>query len=183
AGEKLDTSAEDADGLVSAGLRFDLGDALDTDVFLRVRLSDQAESTWPQTVQAAFVDRRAAEVDRWRELTGDWTIETPDPRLANFVRSNLAYLLINMDGSAIQPGTRNYEHSWIRDGSISATSMVLFGMQEPVRDYVNWFSGLVHDSGFVPFIVQARDGEMPEWTADWAEHDSFGQFAYLVREY
>jgi len=182
-GESLGKHSIDEDGLVSAGLRFDIGEDGTAEVFMRVRMSGAAETALPSEMRATFAQRRTEELARWRELTGDWEIETPDPRLSNFVRSNLAYLLINMDGPAIQPGTRNYEHSWIRDGSISATSMILFGMREPVRDYVQWFSNLVHDDGFVPFIVRARDGEMPDWTADWAEYDSFGQFAYLVREY
>jgi hypothetical protein len=183
AGEQLPLQSADAHGLVSAGLLFELGSKSAADFHLRIRMTDDAADTWADDVALAFDERHDAELKRWRELTGDWSIETTDPRLANLVRSNLAYLLINMDGPAIQPGTRNYEHSWIRDGSISATAMALFGVEQPVRAYVRWFSSLVREDGFVPFILRARDGQMPEWTADWAEYDSFGQFAYLVREY
>jgi hypothetical protein len=182
-GEDIALSAQESNGLVSAGLMFEMNEAGMGEVVMRLRLSEEATEEFPPNISQVFAERRASEIKRWRDLTGDWEINVPDARLSNFVRSNLAYLLINMQGPAIQPGTRNYEHSWIRDGSISATSMVLFGMEEPVRDYVRWFGSLVREDGFVPFIVQAHDGVMPEWTADWAEHDSFGQFAYLVREY
>ncbi len=184
-GETLARRAEDEDGLVSAGWRHDLQLGPGEEFRLLVRYS--LDGSVPVPVEtppwAAFDQIRREALQRWSQATGDWELDAPDPRLEPFVRSNLAYLLVNMDGPAIQPGTRNYQHSWIRDGSISATAMLFFGLEEPVRDYVRWMTTLVEEDGFVRFLVDAQTGEMAGWTADWKEYDSFGQYAYLVREF
>ena len=40
--------------------------------------------------------------------------------LRDALQTTLAYILINRDGPAIQPGSRNYARSWIRDGALTS---------------------------------------------------------------
>lgn len=175
----------DPDGVVSAGWRYDL--VLEPGTEFQVLVQYPLDGSLPPRLAHPpaehFANERAQSEARWMERVGQWELNAPDERFERFVRSNLAYLLINAEGYAIQPGSRNYQHSWIRDGSISATAMLFFGMEDTVRNYVRWFTDLVHDDGFVPFIVNAQTGIPPDWTADWKEYDSFGQFAYMVREF
>ena len=50
-----------------------------------------------------------------------WKIDVPaEPRIAKTLEAQLRYILINMDGPSIQPGSRSYERSWIRDGSLTS---------------------------------------------------------------
>src|SRR5688572_32745584 len=51
------------------------------------------------------------------QQTANWRIDIPaDPRIEATLRAQLQYILINRDGPSIQPGSRSYERSWIRDG-------------------------------------------------------------------
>ena len=72
----------------------------------------------------------------------DSTIELPRSasRFAESIRANLAYILINHDGAGIQPGSRSYERSWIRDGSLTSTALLRLGHPEEVRDFINWYA-------------------------------------------
>ncbi|MCB2156609.1 discoidin domain-containing protein [bacterium] len=167
-------------GVISAGMRFDmqLAPGESKSILLEIPLSGRIDDL----AAFDFDNSRDEVLEQWRSWTGDWAIDVPNKRLAQLVRSNLAYLLLNADGPSIQPGSRNYNHAWIRDGAMSATAMLRFDVREPIRDYAKWFAGLVHDDGFVPFIVDPKTNEMPGWANDWAEYDSFGELAYLARQ-
>jgi hypothetical protein len=98
-------------------------------------------------------------------------------RYINVLKSNLAYILINRDGPAIQPGSRAYERAWIRDGSLTSGALLRMGMTEEVRKYINWYSGFQYDSGKIPCVVDHRGPDPVD------EHDSPGQFIYAIMEY
>ena len=46
-----------------------------------------------------------------------------EPELVRTAKTTLAYTLINRDGPAIQPGSRTYARSWIRDGTLTGTAL------------------------------------------------------------
>ncbi|MEP6509495.1 MAG: coagulation factor 5/8 type domain-containing protein, partial [Gemmatimonadales bacterium] len=93
------------------------------------------------------------------------------------IHSNLAYILINRDGAGIQPGSRSYERSWIRDGSLTSTALLRLGHYREVRDYINWYATYQFDNGKIPCCVDTRGADpVPE-------NDSQGEFIYLVAEY
>ncbi|HEU4520616.1 MAG TPA: discoidin domain-containing protein, partial [Thermoanaerobaculia bacterium] len=60
--------------------------------------------------------------DSWRSRLGRVAIHLPPSAeaISRAIRSNLAYILINADGPSIQPGSRSYDRSWIRDGSLTS---------------------------------------------------------------
>lgn len=95
----------------------------------------------------------------------------------NTVKSNLAYILINRDSAGIQPGSRNYERSWIRDGSLTSTALLQLGIDKEVREYLDWYAGFQYPSGKIPCVVDRRGADPTP------EHDSHGEFLYAIRTY
>lgn len=93
------------------------------------------------------------------------------------VRSNIAYILINRDGPGIQPGSRSYERTWIRDGSLTSSALLAFGHTDEVRDFLDWFGPYQYADGKVPCCVDRR-GPDPV-----AENDSHGEYIYAVMNY
>jgi hypothetical protein len=98
-------------------------------------------------------------------------------RLVNTLRANLAYILINRDHAGIQPGSRSYERSWIRDGAMTSSALLKLGIQQEVRDFLTWYAGYQYDNGKVPCVVDHRG---PDPTP---EHDSHGQLIFGLYQY
>src|SRR5690606_16893375 len=93
------------------------------------------------------------------------------------LKSTLAYILINRDGPSIQPGSRSYERSWIRDGSLTSAAMLRLGHAQEVREFIDWYAPYQYDDGKVPCCVDARGADpVPE-------NDSHGQLIFLIAEY
>jgi len=117
--------------------------------------------------------------DFWKEKTGHITFNLPASadRIINTWKANLAYILVNRDKAGIQPGSRSYERSWIRDGSLTSSALLKSGIVEEVRDFIDWYAGYQFENGKVPCVVDFR-GPDPV-----PEHDSHGQLIYLLREY
>src|SRR5690606_38800258 len=61
-------------------------------------------------------------------------------KILDTYRSNLVYILINRDEAGIQPGSRSYERSWIRDGSLTSSALLKAGIVEEVRDFIQWYA-------------------------------------------
>ncbi len=92
-------------------------------------------------------------------------------------RSQIGYILLNRDGPAIQPGSRSYERTWIRDGSLTCNALLDFGHAEEVRAFLDWFAPMQYDNGKVPCCADSR-GPDPV-----PENDSHGQFIYAMATY
>jgi hypothetical protein len=125
----------------------------------------------------AHVRRRQRDVaDAWRRATSTFELLVPPEaaKVVDTIHSNLAYILINQDGDAIHPGSRSYERAWIRDGSLTATALMRFGLPEHARDFVDWYAAFQFDSGKIPCVVDRR-GPDPV-----PENDSHGQFIMAV---
>jgi hypothetical protein len=91
-------------------------------------------------------------------------------------------MLINQTGPAMQPGPRNYNRSFIRDGSATAVALARMGMTQVARDYLKWYSDrAVHPNGLVSPILN-EDGSVNRGFGSDLEHDSQGQFVWLVAE-
>lgn len=107
-----------------------------------------------------------------------WTIDIPaEPRIAESIRANVDYILINRDGAAIHPGSRSYERSWIRDGSLTSAALLRLGYDDVVRQFIDYYAKYVAANGYVPCCVS------PAGADPVPEHDSHGQFLFLVAEY
>jgi hypothetical protein len=128
----------------------------------------------------AFVAGEEERVRRhWRGLLGRVEVDLPPDaeKLTRTVKTTLAYILINRDGPALQPGARNYARSWIRDGAVTSAALLQMGFTEEVREFLRWFAGYQGADGKVPCCVDRRGADPV------LEHDSAGQFIYAVMEY
>jgi hypothetical protein len=111
-------------------------------------------------------------VDRVRFLVPPFA----EPLVAT-LKSNLAYVLINRDGPWIQPGSRAYERSWIRDGALTSSALLRLGHPAEVRDFLVAFAQKQLADGRIPCCVDARGADpVPE-------HDSHGELLFLAAEY
>jgi len=126
-----------------------------------------------------FAARLDAAARLWREKLGRVVFRLP-PRLdslARTVRSSLGWILVDRDGPAIQPGTRAYARSWVRDGALVSAALLRLGQAEEVRDFLRWFAPHEFESGAVPCCVDRRGADpVPE-------NDSHGELLYLAGEY
>jgi hypothetical protein len=111
----------------------------------------------------------------WREKLDRVKLELP-AEIANTIRTNLAYFLINRDGPALQPGSRSYERAWIRDGALIASALLRLGHADEAKAFARWFARYQYDSGKVPCCVDRRGADpVPE-------NDSHGELIFLAAE-
>lgn len=166
------TRAEDSNGFASAVMAWNLSVAKDKPAVVVVAIALHEDSP----VQSPNLE---ATLDQWREKSNRVSIDLPGSgkRLADTVRSNIAYILINRDRGAIQPGSRSYERSWIRDGSLTSAALLRLGHFEAVREFIEWYAPYQFPNGKVPCCADRRGADpVPE-------HDSHGQLIYLIAEY
>ncbi|HEX5724011.1 MAG TPA: discoidin domain-containing protein [Longimicrobiaceae bacterium] len=129
---------------------------------------------------ARMAERLLEESTRaWEAELDRFTLRLPPSaeRIAHTVKAQLAYILINRDGPSIQPGSRAYDRSWIRDGSLTSAALLKLGHADEVRAFAEWYAPHQRPSGYVPCCVSLRGADpVPE-------HDSHGQLVYLIAEY
>ena len=115
----------------------------------------------------------------WKAKVGHIKFNLPASadRIVNTYRSNLGYILVNRDNVGIQPGSRSYERSWIRDGALTSSALLKSGIVTEVKDFIDWYTAHQYENGKVPCVVDQR-GPDPV-----PENDSHGEMIYLIREY
>jgi hypothetical protein len=98
------------------------------------------------------------------------------------LRAQVAYMLINQTGNAIQPGPRNYNRSFIRDGSATAIILTRMGLPGIAREYLHWYTEhALHENGLYSPILN-NDGSVNRGFGSDLEHDSQGQFVGFVAD-
>jgi hypothetical protein len=153
-------------------------------------LAPGASKSWAITVPfhdaatptpGSMSDLAAAEADarsQWRHALRRVGLSIPANRdLERAFRTVQGHILINSDGPAIQPGSRTYERSWIRDGSLTSSALLATGHAAEVARFIDWYGPCQYPSGKIPCVVDKR-GPDPV-----PEHDSHGQFIYLLWKY
>jgi hypothetical protein len=86
-------------------------------------------------------------------------------------------MLISRSGPALQPGTRAYARSWIRDGAMMSDGLLRLGHAPVVREYIDWFAPHQFADGKVPCCVDHRGADPV------VENDSHGELVYLIAQY
>ncbi len=172
--QKLDKAGE----LISGALAyaFELKPGEGKNVLLAVPLNGKVDAT------VSFDDLVRDQKAKWMELVDHVVFDIPDSNLVNTIKSHLAYVLVNRDGFAIQPGSRQYERSWIRDGAMTSVSLLRFGLTNTVREYIDWYAHFVQPDGAVPPSFRADD-PLDCGPGSGLEYDGQGLFNYLVMEY
>lgn len=194
--------ASDADGLAAAALQYrvDLQPGQQRDIVLAFALGstrlDAQAKTLPDSpaldraallgdsadASVAFDQLADGLAQQWHTRLGKIGLSLPDASLVDMLRAQAAYMLINQSGHAMQPGPRNYNRSFIRDGSATAAILLRMGMNDTARDYLHWYAEhAVHGNGLVSPILN-DDGTVNTGFGSDLEHDSQGQFVWLVAE-
>jgi len=153
------------------------------EVYVAVPLHDAMPAIGPTPdpvlARARMDSLLAATARAWAEAVDRVEIRLPPAgrEVENTLRTVLAHILINRDGAAIQPGSRSYMRSWIRDGSLTSAALLRLGHHEAVRAFIEWYAPYQFPDGKVPCCVDARGADpVPE-------HDSHGQLIFLIAEY
>jgi F5/8 type C domain len=121
---------------------------------------------------------RDAVAAAWREKLNRGMLSVPPEgqRIADAVRTAHAHILISRDAAALQPGTRSYARSWIRDGAMMADALLRLGDVDAVRDYVDWYVPHQFANGKVPCCVDHRGSDpVPE-------NDSHGELIHAIAQ-
>ena len=119
----------------------------------------------------------SAAAARWRSRIPLDVIQVPDSAVSASAIAQLGWILVDRSGAALRPGARAYARTWIRDGALISAALLRLGRADVVRDFIGWFAGYTYASGKVPCCVDERGSDpVPE-------HDSHGEFIYLVAEY
>lgn len=118
-------------------------------------------------------------MDYWEKKLSHikFNLPTSADKIVNTYKSNLAYILINRDNAGIQPGSRSYERSWIRDGSLTSAALLKSGIVDEVREFIDWYSNYQYENGKIPCVVDHR-GPDPV-----PEHDSHGEYIFLIKQF
>ncbi|MCA9244192.1 MAG: discoidin domain-containing protein [Phycisphaerales bacterium] len=179
AGE-MERSGQPGDSLITGGGTWRV-EGLDPGKRFEVTLAIPLHDATPE-IQSRDIDYDATlsrETRRWADLLDRVEIHLPaaDGALARTFRTTQAYIMINADGPAIQPGSRTYERSWIRDGAMTATALLYTGHPKRARDFLEWYAPYQFENGMIPAIVDHRGPDpIPE-------HDSTGEFIHLLLRY
>jgi hypothetical protein len=114
----------------------------------------------------------------WREKLDRFDLITPPEgqRIADTMKTSLAHILMSRQGPRLQPGTRSYNRSWIRDGAMMAEGLDRLGHADLSADYLRFYAPYVFSDGKVPCCVDQRGADpVPE-------NDSHGEFIFLAAE-
>lgn len=128
-----------------------------------------------------FPSLRATVVRNWREKIGARRISVGDPEIGDTVEAQTALVLVNATAVAFRPGPRNYDRTWIRDGSSQAQALLWAGLLEEAKRYVLWYAERVCPDGLVPPILNL-DGSVNEGYGSNIEFDAQGEFVGIATE-
>ena len=135
-----------------------------------------ALTTAPTTTPAHIDARFDAIAAAWRQRLNRVHVTLPPAAqpMYDSLRTALAHMLLSRDGPALQPGTRSYARSWVRDGAMMVAGLLRLGEVDAARDFVRWYAGFLFANGKVPCCVDRRGADPV------AENDSHGQFIHAV---
>ena len=117
----------------------------------------------------------------WREKIGPRKITVGDREVSDTVEAQTALILINATRYAFTPGPRNYDRTWIRDGSSQALALLWAGLIEEAKTYVVWYSKRIYENGMVPPILNL-DGSVNRGYGSNIEFDAQGEFVGIAAD-
>ena len=166
-----------ASGVLAWPLAIAAGDS--ATIAIEIPLGVRARPQLPQRSLSGVDSALVAVAARWQHSLDRATISLPRSadHFTGTVASALAQILENRDGPALQPGARSYARSWIRDGALMSAALLRFGHADVVREFVTWFARFQYPGRKILCCVDHRGADPV------SEHDSDGEFIYLVAEY
>ncbi|MBB3226669.1 hypothetical protein FHW69_001259 [Luteibacter sp. Sphag1AF] len=134
-------------------------------------LPTSSSNAWAE----AALQRTAAE---WREKLNRVQVRVPPAgqAIVDTMRSGVAQILMSRQGPALQPGTRSYGRTWVRDGAMMMEGLLRTGHDDVAAQFVQWYAPHQFSNGKVPCCVDARGSDpVPE-------NDSHGELIFSVAE-
>lgn len=164
----------DESGFASGALLYniDLAAGESREIVLDLPLHPRAEQSGKPAQSKAEAEQE------WRDKLNrvELTLPKAQQHLFDTLRTSLAHVLINRDGPALQPGSRSYERSWIRDGAMTSEMLLRMGHEEVAKEFLAWYAPYQFANGKVPCCVDRRGADpVPE-------NDSAGEFLFLIDE-
>ncbi len=173
-------SVTDDHNLASGVLEYNFNLKAGEDKVIYFAVPFYREESFRETLTKELFEQKHKETSEfWKSEVDHIKFNLPESanRIVNAYKSNLAYVLINRDKVGIQPGSRSYERSWMRDGALTSSALLKSGIVTEIKDYINWYASHQYENGKVPCVVDKRG---PDPTP---ENDSHGELIYLIREY
>ncbi len=131
--------------------------------------------------EAPFGALREAVVRAWRNKIGLRKIIVGDREVSDTVEAQTALVLVNSTSVAFKPGPRNYDRTWIRDGSAQALALLFAGLIEEAKRYVVWYAERIYENGMVPPILN-MDGSVNRGYGSDIEFDAQGEFVGIAAD-
>lgn len=146
-------------------------------VVISMPMNERSVSTSSLPTRSGFESALEHERSRWSGLLDRTDILVPQSKsiLREIMHANLAYILINTDGDGIQPGSRSYERSWIRDGAMTSAALIALDNADDARSFIEWYSEFQYPNGKIPCVVDGRGPDPVD------ENDAPGEFIFAIR--
>lgn len=167
-------------GLLSAALEFELEVAPGASTGI-VLAAPMREGVVVAAAEMEFATMRERAVNAWRGKLGPRRIEVGDPEIGAAVETQIGLILVNATRHAFKPGPRNYDRTWIRDGSSQALALLYAGLIDEAKRYVLWYAERIYPNGMVPPILNP-DGSVNRGYGSDIEFDAQGQFVAIATE-
>ena len=166
-------------GLLSAACEFAF--SLAPGAGLAVVVSSPMRDGVEPRAEASFDALRDAVAQDWRAKIGPRKITVGDQEVSDTVEAQTAFILVNSTEFAFKPGPRNYDRTWIRDGSAQALALLWAGLVEEAKAYVVWYSKRIYKNGMVPPILNV-DGTVNRGYGSDIEFDGQGEFVGIAAD-
>lgn len=168
---------DDATGLASGAMvyRMHLAPGVSREIDLTAPLVGDAACSGADCMAGNLQEAAAND---WRDKLDRVHISVPPQgqALVDTLRTATAHMLISRIGPRLQPGTRSYSRSWIRDGAMISEGLLRMGREDAVHDYVDWYAPYQFKDGMVPCCVDDRGSDpVPE-------NDSHGELIFNIAE-
>jgi hypothetical protein len=172
-------SLRSASGLLSAACEFSFSLAPGESVTVVVS-TPMRDGVEPRA-DVAFTAARDRVRRAWRKKLGPRRIVVGDREVSDTLEAQTAHILVNATRDAFKPGPRNYDRTWIRDGSSQALALLWAGLIDEAKRYVLWYAERIYPTGLVPPILNV-DGSVNRGYGSDIEFDAQGEFVGVAAE-
>ncbi|WP_448099340.1 discoidin domain-containing protein [Luteibacter yeojuensis] len=181
AGERPSTKTlHDDDGFAQGALLYELHvparGHVDLGVVVPVKPDDVV--AMPGDAGRWLANHADAVAASWRDRLDRVTVTVPDAArpIVDTMKSGIAQILMSRDGPALQPGTRSYSRTWVRDGAMMLEGLLRTGHEDVASEFIRWYAPHQFSNGKVPCCVDARGSDpVPE-------NDSHGELIFSIAE-
>lgn len=175
-------SVHDDTGMASAALAYHIDlpphGKVELGAVMPMAGGDVAPKLGAQAPMQWLNERQQSVAQEWRVKLNqvDMLVPQTGQHMRDTLRASLAHMLMTREGASLQPGTRSYRRSWIRDGAMMSEALLRLGQPHIAEEYLRWYAPYQFDNGKVPCCVDRRGADpVPE-------NDSHGQLIFLAAE-